>query len=353
MNNDEIRTWLDREWANALANRSAETPLAVANLANSSTVSIRYALVTQLLGKIADPSRSLFALQLQDGGAGAWDARSFATAVVVPWVAENQSVLGTSSEPYASKPLRRERLTRDMTNVRSPAEWNQLYGLFEALEAAPREKLHEAFGQVLQALARRLDAQSFSYPIPKRISMAQLAALLGDFLGIPSGGLRPMAVATALFTITGKAFSLFSRVQSQGLNEADAASGMPGDIVCMDGDRLCLVAEVKDANLTLAHLRDSSIKAKKSKMQFANLVFATPGIRREDRAEIAKALDNEYASGLNIHVVSIHGLCHSVFALLDESWRIKFLAEVGADLDRRMDAQARKGWHDALLMLSG
>jgi len=110
MDNGAARKWLDEEWAEALEANEAQPDPEIDSLANSGQVSIRYALVTQLLGKIADPRRSLYALQLADGDKGAWDARSFSTSVVVPWVAAAHHVIGTSLEPCASKPLRRQRV---------------------------------------------------------------------------------------------------------------------------------------------------------------------------------------------------------------------------------------------------
>ena len=97
MNSTEARQWLDEEWTAAMAANDMEPDSAIDVLANSNGVAVRYALVTQLLGKIADPMRDLCAVQLAAGGVGAWDARSFSTSVVVPWVSANQHVLGTSA----------------------------------------------------------------------------------------------------------------------------------------------------------------------------------------------------------------------------------------------------------------
>jgi len=104
-----MRQWLDAAWAEVLEAGQKDPDDEVDRLVNSRLVSIRHAFVTQLLGKIADPTRSLMAFQLgeQEAGAGAWDARSFCTAVVVPWVAENHNVMGTSPDPYVINPLRR------------------------------------------------------------------------------------------------------------------------------------------------------------------------------------------------------------------------------------------------------
>ena len=64
-----------------------------------------------------------------------------------------------------------------MTNVRNKADWTRLVTLFEALEA--------------------------------------------------TGDLQPHAVTTALMRTVGEAFSLFSKVESQGITEADAAGATP------------------------------------------------------------------------------------------------------------------------------
>lgn len=74
----ESREWLDAAWRQALDAGDQEPDPEVDQLTNSRVKSIRYAIITQLLGKIADPGRNLLALQQGDDGQGSWDARSFA-----------------------------------------------------------------------------------------------------------------------------------------------------------------------------------------------------------------------------------------------------------------------------------
>ena len=97
MKEGEIVAWLDREWAKALDRAAAEADPDVDRIVDSNVLSIRYAVVTQLLGKVADPARDLLCLQrgVAEGAedAGRWDPRSFCIAVVVPWVRRNRDVL--------------------------------------------------------------------------------------------------------------------------------------------------------------------------------------------------------------------------------------------------------------------
>ncbi len=350
---ETARRWLDDEWASVLSSVDKAPDPDIDRFVDSNSVSIRYAFVTQLLGKVADHRRSLLCLQKGEAQDGSWDARSFSTAVVVPWVADNHDVLGTSAEPYASKPLRRVRLTSEMPDVRAKTEWRNLVAFLDPLDREPPEEIRRVFKRCLHSLARRLSRQSFRYRIPKRIGLHDLDALLERFLGEPSAGLRPLAVAAALFNVLGDGFSLFEEVRSQGLNEADTASGMPGDIVCYDGEgSVALVVEVKEIDLTLADFRASVRKATDAESLLSNLLFAVPGTRKSDRAEIDTLTRSRWAAGLNVYRIDIGTLVRAGFALLDESWRTNFLRAVGEELDARGDHAHREAWHSLLSALA-
>ena len=244
-----------------------------------------------------------------------------------------------------------------MTNVRNKADWTRLVTLFEALEATgDSEQLLETFRLVFRSLVRRLASQTFGYAIPQRISLRRLQTILDAFLAVSSGGFRPHAVTTALMRTVGEAFSLFSKVESQGITEADAAGGVPGDEICHcrdDPEQVCLVVEVKDMELTLGHVNASSLKAKRADAGLSSLLFAVPGITSADRDAIDTRSANEWASGMIIYTVSIRALVDALFILLDETCRVRLVREIGDDLDRRQSQPARKGWHDLLVTTEG
>ena len=84
LTNSQAAVLLAKEWSRALQESAPGPDHQVDELANSKAKSIRYALLTQILGKVASPRRSVMAIQLGDGSEGAWDARSFAKDVIVP-----------------------------------------------------------------------------------------------------------------------------------------------------------------------------------------------------------------------------------------------------------------------------
>ena len=352
MNNEQAREWLDRVWAKAL-NADDQTPdPEVDRLVNSGLVSIRYAVLTQLLGKIADRERSLLALQLGEGEAGAWDPRSFAAAVIVPWVAANNDVMGTSPDPYVNNPLRRPLLERDAPGRNKQDEWNALHDFLAPLDEASRKDVKVAFRRCLASVARRMAGQSFKYQIPVRVSLPDMLGTLDSFLAEPSGGFRALAVAAAMMTVLGEGFSLFTRIESQGLNEADAASGAPGDVVCFDdNDQMVLAVEVKDRELTLADVRSSTRKAREADAALTNLLFTTPGIKHQDRANIDESVAATWAAGMNVYQADILDLAASTFVLLAEDWRPALMRQIGDELDRRGDHRHRRSWRDLLSAL--
>lgn len=351
MTPQETRQWLDAVWAEVLEAGQADPDAEVDRLVNSGLVSIRYAFVTQLLGKIADPARSLLAFQLGGQEAGAWDARSFCTAVVVPWVADNHGVMGASLDPYVNNPLRVPLLERDAPGRRYQAEWNALYDFLEPLDNAPPEEIKAAFRRCLASVARRLAGQAFRYQIPVRVSLPALCETLGAYLDEPSGGHRPLAVAAAMMRVLGDGFSIFARVEAQGLNEADAAGGAPGDVMCYGADgRMVLAVEVKDRALTLADVRGSTRKAREADIALTNLLFAVPAI---GEPEAIAAAQGEWAAGLNVYVVDIVDLAKATFVLMPEESRPTLLRAIGTELDDRGDHAHRRAWHDLLLGLAG
>lgn len=355
MNNAEARQWLDDAWRRVLDAELGKPNGEIDRLVNSDVLSIRYAILTQMLGKIASEDRSLLSLQMGTGETpGAWDARSFCSAVIVPWVADNHDVLGKSPDPYVNNPLRRPRLDEGTHQLRHRAQWDALVAFLLPLDSSAQSKLEAAFVLCLESVARRLATQSFSYQVPIRVSLPQMLRTVEAFLAEQSGGLRPLVVTAAMMTVLGRAFSIFASVSSQGVNEPDSSTGAPGDVMCLDdGGKMVLAVEVKDRALTLADVRGSTRKARAATDPLSNLLFAAPSIREDEGDAIRENIDLAWASGLNISQIDIVDLANAGFGLLSEEWRPTLLREIGKELDERAAHGHRRAWHDLLSNLSG
>ena len=338
MTEADAAQWLAVAWEAALSTGSERTDPRVDELCESRFVSIRYALLTQLLGKHADHRRD--ALCLQRGVAsgaiaeGRWDPRGFSSAVVVPWVQATDNVLGNSSDPYVNKPLRRKRLDDWSVVLRGRDDWERLVALLSEVQARDDPQYtEEMLRRCLAGIARQYSKLNVAYAVPNRVSAAQCESVFVQFLELPSGGEAAQIAATALFRVIGRRFALFDEVVRQRINEADAASGAPGDIQCYqrDEERLVLAVEVKDRDLTLLDLNSSITKARHSGI--TELLFAIPGLADTDAPQIGDRIRGEWVQGTNVYCLSLPELLHVVLALAGEDARGALLREIGAEIN--------------------
>ena len=79
----------------------------LSRLLRSDSVSHRFATVTQIAGHYFDRGRNPLVMQSSAAEPGAWDARSYCSNIIVPWLRQHDSPLGTSPDPYVNNPLRR------------------------------------------------------------------------------------------------------------------------------------------------------------------------------------------------------------------------------------------------------
>ena len=331
-------------WNDTLADPDAAIDDAIHELITCRVVSIRYALLTQLLGKAVDKNRG--ALSIQRGEAttaeasGRWDARSFCSANVVPWVSESGQVLGTSPDPYVNNPLRRARLDSGHEPVRDHALWDSLVDLLTEVQERGEPAFTESrLRACLVSLALRYRELAVEFEVPQRISLEATARLVADFLSEPSGGERPQIVTAALMRTIGWRLGVFDSVVRQGINEADAANSSPGDIICYSQGIPVLAVEVKDRIVELQDVEAAIGKARRNNI--TGILFATvapPG----DEAAITDRMEREFALGINVYRLSIDVLLQATLSIAGEASRVQFLILAGEELNDRVTQPAHK-----------
>lgn len=347
---EQARKLLDELWLSIQTEENPPTSTEIDHLIDSNTVAIRYCLPTQLLGKLTDQKLDCLCFQKGDGSSDSmWDPRGFASKVIVPWVMANQNVLGTSSDPYVSKPLRKPRLERDPGQVKSKDDWILLYSILEKVEKQnDTAYTRGVMLSVLRSIKRKLSESSFEYVIPERISLKQTQELIKTFLSESSGGDRGLSVAAALFQVFGKYFGLYSEVRRYVINASDTSSGSAADIECFDSDgNLKLAIEVKERNLTLIDVKSAIQKARKATIQ--EFLFDSPKIHPNDSEDIAELFEKTWASGTNFYQLSIHELVKVGLSLTGEAGRRDFVENVGKQLNEyNTQPRNRQRWKELL-----
>ena len=342
---------LQKMWLAVLAEPNPAINDDIDGLITSNVVSIRYALLTQLLGKLSDHSRDTLSIQRGEAAtaedAGRWDARSFCQANVVPWVSETGQVLGTSPDPYVNNPLRRPRLDTGYKPLRDRPLWERLVAtLREVQEQNDPDYTEIQLRYCLASLARQYNALVVSFDVPQRISLDATASIVSSYLAESSGGERPQIIVAALMRTISQRFGIFDRVERQAINESDAASERPGDIVCYKGDEQVLAVEVKDRMVTLHDVETAIGKARRSGV--TEVLFAGVSAQSEDGA-IADRINQEFGLGVNIYQLCIDTLLRVALAIAGEVSRVEFLTLVGGELNDRVTQPAHKlAWQELL-----
>ena len=317
----------------------------------SRTKTYRYVLPTQVLAKLAKHSLDCRSLQVAHGKRGAFDARSLAQSVIVPFDAVNNGVLGGSPEPYVNNPLRVPSVSQTHSKPQKDKQgWSDLCLVLDTVETKRDQQFTEAvFRQVLIEIHRCLAEVSVSYPVPIRVSLEKTLSTIGQFLAEKSGGDREQAVAGALFGIIGERFGLYKTVRRAAINASDKASGLVADLECIsDSSTVELAVEVKDREITVAQI-ESKLHNARSKKVSEILFVAQKGLDPEEKVSIPARIESEFASGQNVYILDLATLARVVLSLTGEAWRPRFLHEVGRQLEEyHSDIRHRRAWASLL-----
>jgi len=320
------------------------------NCLTSKIKTYHYVLPTQLLCKSVDPSLDAHSLQVAYGKPGAFDARTIAHKVIVPFDQANYRVLGGSPEPYVSKPLRCPAVTAQYREQqRQRSDWDDLIQVLDAVENANDEIFTgQVFDQVLFEIHKLLADVVVTYPTPNRVSLHSTYQLVERYLSEKSGGDRIEAVCTALFQIIGERFNIFDEVRREKVNAADASSGMVADIECWLDGKIVLLVEVKDRSLTLTQL-DAKLDIARSRKISEILFIAEQGKEQTEEKVITARVSSEFTSGQNIYVANFFDFSLGVLILFGETGRVDFLDRVGKELDRvNSPISHRRAWANLL-----
>lgn len=325
---------------------------AIRESVNSRSVTFRYVLPTQVLAKLAEPSLDARSVQTASGVSGAFDARTLCRRVIVPFDRANNSVLGGSSDPYVSNPLRVPAISSAYAGQqKSKTGWAALCLVLDAIEGrADSEYTRAVFRQTLMEIHRRLSSVNVVYPVPLRISLDDCLALLREYLSESSGGDRAQALVSAAFRAFGDVFHVYSDVRRGRVNTADAASGQVADIECIgeSGD-IVLAVEVKDQRLTVVHVQDK-VPNMRSQHVSEMIFLALRGVEAGNEKAIMEIMTKEFASGQNLYIFEdLTSFLKPMLALFGESGRRQFLEIVGQELDTYgSDISHRRAWAELL-----
>lgn len=325
----------------------------IRRIVDSKTVSYRYALPTQTLAKATDPSVDSRCMQKKRGGLGAFDARSFCKKVIVEFDRQNNRVLGRSGDPYVSKPLRHEEISKKYRSaIKDKEGWDDLCFVLNKIENLNDPAFtFKMLNQTLLEIYRRLSEIKVRYPIPRRVDLQQSVGLLEEYLSEPSKGVRPEVFTYSLFKTVGERFNLFKHIVSSKTTAPNHFMGRVADIECCSQDgRVELAVMVRDTEVTAKEIEDELPKVREQAVPNF-IVVPFKGVKKDEEREIGKLIKREFASGQNIHIVDPVEFSRALMILFGEDGRRKFLENMGQALDEYASYEHRKKWAELLTRL--
>lgn len=217
---DGIRSKLDLLWAEARS-YPAKKSLVPTNLKErlekifaSRTKTYQYAVVTQLLAKLDDPTKDARCIQKLEGDLdpSRFDARSLCSKVVVPWERKVGSPLGLKDDPYVNNPMRVSDFSLAYQHKQKDKKtWAELVALFEHVQQHPTSARPLLLQTLLMIRVLR-EEQDVKFPTPQRASLQDTLAVTHDFLKTKSGGARLQVVGFAVFDAMRKTWGIFDEV---------------------------------------------------------------------------------------------------------------------------------------------
>lgn len=302
----------------------AELKERIKRLTNSETKSYRYAILTQVLAKATNPSINCLSIQAKAGFIGAFDARSFCKNTVVKFERKYlENILGSSGDPYVSKPLRHEAITLDIIGyIRDKQGWKDLYETLVKVETTNNAEFTlKVLKQLLLEIRMQLISEPLRQPTIPPIGMEQLREILIDYLSRPSEGIRPQAIVYALFLTFNEKTKAFETITTAKATTADTLAKRIADIECRDSNGDLKLAIAVTDNLNVDKLETELEKA--SKNDIRNFLLIGHRIRDErDFEKIVKKFD------MDIAISSLLGFISTMTVVLNNEMRQKLVVKI-------------------------
>jgi hypothetical protein len=210
----------------------------ISSIIRGKTVSYRYALLTQLLAKVVDPNVNALVLQKSAKTSGAFDARSFCKETVIKFERNYLgNILGGSSDPYVSKPLRHKMISLEIIEeIKDKEGWKALYDVLKKVE--DKRDVEFARNILKQALleVRKLQAEvwaSMQIYISRPPTLTELVNAINEFLAKPSEGARVQALVYALLRVINDRIKAFKEIRAAKSTVPDKYAGKVTDVECI------------------------------------------------------------------------------------------------------------------------
>jgi len=315
----------------------------------SQTQAYREVLLGCLLVRITDRDKDIH-LPYIKMGASAFSGRSLDEKVVNPFLRGKK--VPCSRGPYLSVFRRQVRFDESTKQgLKDQKGYDAFLGLLGAV-ASEREqaRLTALLDYVLYRFVLLREESGVRLIALDRISRSQYQKLIGGLLARPSGGFFPLILVAAMIETIVHRFALGWQVSFQGINVADRASGVGGDIVIQEQGKDVITVEVTERPVNASRVV-ATFTDKIAPLTLTDYVFA---VHLEQIGDQAKQQAEKYfAQGYDVSFVDIQEWVTNTLAIVGNKGREHFQQRIIYHLSGEQVPKALKvAWNEEIARLT-
>ena len=209
---------------------------------------------------------------------------------------------------------------------------------------------NETLSRVLDSVTYRFIELRKASNIPltriQRMSLSQISDLVLNLLDTPSGGRFPMYIVVAAFQAVESRFKLDWDIHWQGINVADAASGIGDDVVVSSSGRVLFTAEITE-RLVNRNRVVTTFNSKIGPNPMDDYLFF---VRSSEQPEEAiQQLRQYFAQGHDINFIVIQDWVTAVLATIGSAGRSIFVDKMLVLLESaETPVSLKASWNDVV-----
>jgi hypothetical protein len=313
-------------------------------LFQSATQSYREVLLGCALARLSDRSINIRRPYMNQGP-DAFNGRTLDERVINPFLHDRR--IPSSKGPYLAVFRRNVELVPEtITGVRDKGGYEAMMQYIGALEDASGEEVRALAVHLLYRFLGLRDAATIPLSKISRLSLEQYNDVIGRLLQVPSGGLIPVLLVTAMLRTIKECFSLNWEVDAQGINVADKASGAGGDVTVRQGDSVLLAIEITERVIDKARVV-STFNTKIVEAGIADYIFFYS--QAEPRKEARLVARTYFRQGHEINFLQVQEWLVNNLGTLGARCRSAFTQQMLLLLDKpEVPAKVKVAWNDTL-----
>ncbi len=283
-------------------------------------------------------------------GKDAFNGRTLDERVVNPFLHDHE--IPSSKGPYLASFRRSVAFTPEtQRGVRDKEAFGAMLTIIDQLQAGDEDDAEAYILHLLNKFIELREKSEITLAHIRRLSIDQYAQLIGKLLDTPSGGLLPVLLTVATFTALKEVYELPWKIEFQGINVADAASGAGGDVTVYIEGKPLIAVEVTERTIDESRVR-STFRSKILPNKIEDYLFLFSGDEPSDEAR--ERARSYFAQGHEVNFVPLPPWIMTFLTTLGSDGRGIFTECIIEALNKRdVSASIKVAWNEIVRELTG